>query len=250
MNNSETLTHIDPVPSEAKFAKFDLCVLTPKFYGRFASHTSLRDSFEAEILSEDAEENRTAQVSNSEVFCDLLLLSSNKSLSNASHANTKGLLDQFQWLLVYLIRTPPPMGLYPRLGNPHLRTQADVRGAAAKVSIPTISLSHRMHCGPGFLDIFVLESCSLHDQAAYRRALIRIFLSNRLALGDERILHAYEVIFKILIATIAGRILWVRWLSGVIIFDAWIFGVLSIPVACILLTVWSMPGGNPITTTP
>ena len=142
------------------------------------------------------------------------------------------------------------MGLYPRLGNPHLRAQADVRGAAAKVSLPAMSLWQRMRCDPGFLDIFVLESCSLHDQAAYRWALIRIFLSNRLALGDERILHAYEVILQILIATIAGRFLWVRWLSREILFDAWIFGSLSIPVACVLVTVWSMPGKNSNTRTP
>ncbi len=193
---------------EAELVEFDLCILTPRFYSRFASYISLRDSLEAELLSSSAEENRTAQVSNPEAFCDLLLSTASKSFPTVSHARTTGLLDHFQWLLVYFIRTPPPRGLYPRLGNPHLRTQANSRGSTAKVSWSTISLSQRMHCAPSFLDIFVLESCSQADQRAYRRALMRVFLSNRLAFGDEGILKAYEVMLKLLIAAIAGRILW------------------------------------------
>ncbi len=203
------MPRIHSVKLEAELAEFGICILTPRFYSRFASYISLKDSLEAEILSSNAEENLTAQVSNPEAFCDLLLSTASKSFPTISQARTTALLDHFLWLLVYFTRTPPPRGLYPRLGNPHLRTQANSRGSTAKVSSSRTSLSQRMHCAPSFLDSFVLDSCSQADRTAYRRALMRVFVSNRLAFGDERILKAYKVMLKLLIAAMAGRMMWV-----------------------------------------
>ena len=219
ISNSQALAHVTSVTSDAKPRSFNVCILTPNFYSRFASYTSLEDGLEAEMLSNDnAEENRTAQVCDPKAFCHLLLSSANKPAPDSSRSCTKGLLNHLKWLLVYSTRTRPPKGLYPELGNPHRRTQIVSIDAAVGVPLPPKTLPQRRHCGLSFLDKFVAESCSQRDQAAYRRALIRIFLSNRLAFGDERILEGYEFVIKLLVVAIIGRVLWARYL----VWENWI----------------------------
>lgn len=240
ISNSKAFSRNDLAISNAKPARFDLCILTPDFYRRFASHTSLKGSLEAEILSGKAEENRAAQVSNSEAFCALLLSSANRCFTNTSQTRTQCLVDHFQWLLVYFTRTSPRRGFYPTPGNPHLRTQAKGKKEPATVSLSVLGLSERMGCLPSFLDLYVLSCCSQRDQAAYRRALMRVFLSYRIAFGDERLLGAYEVTLKASFAAIAGRMVWVRWLSRETVLDIRTFGSLLVPLACLLITVWSM----------
>ena len=73
---------------------------------------------------------------------------------------------------------------------------------------------------------------------------MRIFLSHRIAFGDERILKAYEVTLEVLIAATAGPILWVRWLSRETVFDVWVVESLLVPIACVLITVWCIFGNG------
>lgn len=48
--------------------KFDLCVLTQAFYGRFAAHISLKTAVKAELPSDEAEENQTIRIEKAEAF--------------------------------------------------------------------------------------------------------------------------------------------------------------------------------------
>ena len=69
------------------------------------------------ILSDKAEENRVAQVSDTETSCALLRLLADMCSTSISKARTVGSLNHSQWLLVYLLRPSPLKGSIKHSGG-------------------------------------------------------------------------------------------------------------------------------------
>ena len=211
----------------------DLTVLTPAFYSRLVAYRSLQSAFDAEVLATDFAENQTAHISDKGTFCTSLLHQSssdtNPQIKQQHQHQPKSVIDIVAWRLVYLLRRPPIPGPYP---SPALPSE---RANTAQSRTPELSKTYAMTSaeterGPNPLDTFVQRSCGQDEQREYRRALLRLFLANSVALGSLELLRCYRLMARVLGAGLvlvllhggASDLMFERWLwPGLITVFLW-----------------------------
>ena len=177
-------------------------MLTPAFYSRLVCYQTLQSAFAAEVLAPRSEENQTAQMSDKGSLLASLLHAPvpDPSPHTKRHQNQpdESVLDIIAWRLVYLLRRPPVPGTYPFPALPSQRAKAKNQPSTLKLSDPhsTKASAEESKPGPNFLDAFVRSSCGRDEQREYRRALVRVFLANGIALGSVELLWWYRLMAR------------------------------------------------------
>ena len=188
-------------PIKASIPTKQFHVLTPTFYSRLVSYQTFHAALAAEVLSPDAEENRTAQASDTGELCALLAQASlTDQISESMRSDrdqSKFLVDRIAWRLVSCLRREAEAGSYPSPGH------SKRRGKSIHASDSSKSSANTMLC-PNFLDVFVRHACSPDECRTYRRTVLRLFLANRVALGSVALLQFYRLVVQVLLIAIAA----------------------------------------------
>lgn len=193
-------------------------VLTPAFFSRLASYQTLDAALTAEVLSPDAEENRTAQVSDTGELCALLAqasLSDQNIPAYQDQNQIETLLDRIAWKLISYLRRQPQAGSYPSPGHPQTRRGKPTHDAS---NPPSLS-SAEDALTPGtvsFLDIFVQRACSKDERREYQRTVLRLFLAARVTMGSVALLRLYGLVFRILLVVVVVVAVWMGGRGGVL----------------------------------
>ncbi|KAI9670504.1 MAG: hypothetical protein M1817_004371 [Caeruleum heppii] len=159
-------------------------VLSPAFYSRFAHYAHTMEAFSQEMLS-TRDENKTVWVSDPKVLPKLF------ATATGRNPRQRGFLNRWRWELVRYLRVLPAEQSYPSEEKPVDHT--------SRIDIRHLPLSS--------LDNFVAEDCSPTEASAYRSALLRLFLAERLAWGFTPLLQLYDIIIRGFLMYLAHRLL-------------------------------------------
>jgi hypothetical protein len=155
----------------------------------------------AEVLFANAEENRTAEISDTgEPFCSLLTQVASCDYDAQSHDDEfEPFLERMVWKLVFVLRRQAEAGSYPSHGSPQQRCNT---GHGIRHSFSTIRSTSTLQ--RNFLDAFVQHACDWDERKEYQRTVIRLFLARRIALGSVALLQLYWLLLQVwLVAVVA-----------------------------------------------
>ena len=167
----------------------DITVLTPAFFARFVHYADTMEAFLKEMLC-PVEENKTIDVSKPDLLAKIFAGSSGSRLGKHDLTLTvSDLIDSWRWLRLRALRTPPPPTSY-------IDT---IKGAVG----PATPATPQYPFAP--IDQYVADKCGRDGVARYRAAVTELFLSNRFALGDPAILHAYDLLVRVALLFVTAR---------------------------------------------
>ncbi|KAI9831698.1 MAG: hypothetical protein M1819_004764 [Sarea resinae] len=173
----ETISNRSASGSASTVEALELRVLSPAFYSRFIHYPHILEAFDREMLC-TREENRTVWVSKPSAL-PLLFPPRQQEHPLVAIKTTSNLrfLERARWALVRRLRCPPAPPAY-----------TDESAGPKGTDIRHFPLSA--------LDEFVISHCAPPEIRAYRRTLLGLFLSERIAFGSPGLLHLYEVVLK------------------------------------------------------
>ena len=186
----------------------DFHVLTPLFYSRVAEHQTFDAALSAEIISAEAQENQTAQITGAASDARALLL---RAADESSHGKSnewnpaESLLDRFLWTLVYMLRQDPEAMNYPSPGFPKTRLMSESYPRPSKGKIRRNDIASV--AAPSFLDKFVHTHCGRTEQKEYRKTLLRLFQARRIALGNTTLLVVYRLLLQAMVSMVTAWVL-------------------------------------------
>lgn len=190
---SRNLSTSEATLNRASISTEYLHVLTPAFYSRIVTYQDLDVALTAEVLSADAEENRTAEVLDSGELCALLIqVASSDHDTLHHHHESEPILERMAWILVFVLRRQAAAGSYPSHGSPRQRCNTD---HGLKTLSPSIRSENTMQAS--FLDAFVRHACDRDGRRECQRTVIRLFLARRVALGSVALLRLYWLLLRV-----------------------------------------------------
>lgn len=169
-------------PGEPKLEQareYQFQVLTPAFFSRLVHYQSLREALDCEVTAKQ-EHNQTARVSDPELL-QVLTVDGKETDIWYSPTAESGRAVELSWQLLFHLRSRPTAPLYPNPGIPSTRGLGQPLKDA---DIPTVQARTSNARAPSTLDGFVRHHCHSTEQSEYRRALTRLFLSERVTFGS------------------------------------------------------------------
>lgn len=165
-----------------------LQVISPIFYSRFFHYESSRAAFAGELL--DHVRTRTVWASDP----DLIMSIFGSTATSMKHGTYPTGSNRLGWWLLSILRTAPVATNYPR-GTPYIYFK-----------------------GLSDMDHWILEHCQLSETEVYRRAMLRVFLGERIGgtlgplkrfsndlepfgLSRDAVLRIYDATIKAFIVT-------------------------------------------------
>lgn len=136
------------------------------------------------------EHNQTACISDHELM-DILTTEEKEDRSSKIGMAELGRTVDLSWRSLFYLRSDPATPLYPYPAIPSSRATEQTTKTPAE--IPP-NLRTQDHGKPSDLDTFIRRHCNSTEQSAYRRAVTRMFLSERIALGSSVLFTTYRVI--------------------------------------------------------
>ena len=190
----EKFSNLLPPKDAESLETIRIQVLTPAFYSRFVHYRTMGEAIEAEFLIEP-EHNQTAYVSDAALL-DLLFNQEEVGRPGRRRMRTGHFaLSHSGWNLLYWLRSSPDAPSYPPQLLPSSKAaalRARDSGSIAPANEPTP------------LDNFVRRHCSGQEQSQYRRAVTRLFLSKRIALGFVPLLNVYRLLICLVVGLLAA----------------------------------------------
>jgi hypothetical protein len=155
-------------------------VLTPAFYSRFVHYAYTSEAFDRECIFTD-EKNRTLWISQPQLL-PLLLSASRLHPPNHAAAVHRSPLDKLRWNILRRLRCPPADPAYnPTPKTPNSQVD-DIR------ALPFSSL-----------DEFVRQPAGQVYAGAYRRAVTKLFLGQRVFAGFSEVASGVDVAVRMVL---------------------------------------------------
>lgn len=170
-------------------SRLELRVLTPVFYSRFIHYAHTSEAFDRECIFTD-KRNRTVWISNPEMLSLLLPKSKVPPPEEEARGIKRNQLEELRWALLRKLRCPLPEPAYPVTPRSPSFDIDDIR---------TLPFSD--------LDIFARSRHGRFIAGLYRRAVTRVFLAQRVALGFVEVVDGIDLLLRILICFLGLRML-------------------------------------------
>lgn len=152
-----------------------LKVISPAFYSRFIHYRSAKEAFDGECLISNVM-NRTAALDNTDMLS--ILISAMQSIQQQQQGDEPpqkpGLVGRFQLSIVRVLRCP-----------------------TAAVSYPDGVELSKTACSTGASELDLFVGNYFEDPHIYRRAVIKLFLSERLAFGFTPLLQLIDWLIRV-----------------------------------------------------
>ncbi|KAF2439542.1 DUF1365-domain-containing protein [Karstenula rhodostoma CBS 690.94] len=180
-------THRRDRHSNVKY--LDIRVLTGAFYSRFVHYSHTSEAFDRECLFTD-EKNRTLWISQPDLLPELLPRRRLEDLKEQEQLIDGGYLGELRWTLLRKLRCPPADPAYP------------ISPKSAQFDIDDI----REHSFSE-LDRFVRGPARRHYAGRYRRAVTKLFLAQRYALGFTGVIDLLDLCLRAISCWLGARML-------------------------------------------
>ncbi|OAG11695.1 uncharacterized protein CC84DRAFT_1107391 [Paraphaeosphaeria sporulosa] len=167
----------------------DIRVLTGAFYSRFVHYSHTSEAFDRECLFTD-EKNRTLWISQPELLQELLPKKLLEDPKEQQGFVERAYLSELRWTLLRKLRCPPADPAYP------------ISPKSAQFDLDDI----REHTFSE-LDRFVRGSTGLHYAGHYRRAVTKLFLAQRYALGFTEVIDVLDLCSRTMLCWLGARML-------------------------------------------
>ncbi|KAI9752382.1 MAG: translation initiation factor eIF3 subunit [Chaenotheca gracillima] len=162
-------------PSD-KTEKLEIRIRSPEFYNRLAHYAHTIEAFTTELLHTE-ELSKTVSVSKPSLLPALFAVHDRELKHPLS-----SILETWHWYLVRCMRVVPPATSNATSDN------IEETLSSSKEDIRSLPLSD--------LDRYVARVASFTEAADYRRAVKKLFLSDRIAFGLSLLLTLYDVVAR------------------------------------------------------
>ena len=174
-----------PPPAHQPQSYLDFKVTTPLFYAQIIRFAHLSEFFTASLLTA-APEEQMFYVSDPSIFVSLFESQANNKRfekDGTPRSPTVSSVNMLRWQLLYWLRNHSPRRLPPTppLEGPS-RVAHDIR---------SFSFSH--------LDEYAIQSLDTSRASAYRRAVIKVLMSDIVAFGQPALIEALYTAIRILL---------------------------------------------------
>lgn len=167
----------------------DIRVLTGAFYSRFVHYSHTSEAFDRECLFTD-EKNRTLWISQPDLLPKLLPKRALEDLKEQEQFVKRDYLGELRWTLLRKLRCPPADPAYP------------ISPKSARFDIDDI----RDHSFSE-LDRFVRGPAGMRNAGQYRRAVTKLFLAQRYALGFTEVIDLFDFCLRAMFCWIGASML-------------------------------------------
>lgn len=175
---------VEPV-QEAPAEELEIKVLTPAFYSRFVYYAHDYEAFFDELRL-----NETVWLSRPELLPRLVL----KRPAGAAPVTTSSIVDFLIFAAIRRLRRRPERIVRPLTSSGPLSASASAAPGHATQSIDVRDF--RLSS----MDGFVLEHADASTRRTYGREVVRLFVADRIAFGDVRILAAQMLALRAAVA--------------------------------------------------
>ncbi|KAL1610074.1 hypothetical protein SLS60_001739 [Paraconiothyrium brasiliense] len=159
---------------EVNVKDMDICVSTGAFYSRLVHYAHTSEAFDRECLFTD-EKNRTLWISQPDLLPELLRKTIPKDLKEQEQLVKRSYIDELRWTVLSKLRCPPADPAYP------------ISPKSAEFKVDDI----REHTFSE-LDRFVRGPAGKSYAGPYRRAVTKLFLAQRYALGFTEVIDLLD----------------------------------------------------------
>jgi hypothetical protein len=167
----QVLSNLKAIDRNTTVLSTKIQITTPEFYSRFISYVDTKKAFETELSKE--EKKRTLFVSDPEVLRTILSSAAPSKIPRSG----VGFVNKVRWHVIASLRRD-------------FRRQSFEELTKKKVKNPA-AMEYK---GLSDLDRFVI---GLSDStSSYRRNVTRLLLADRIAFGQESVVHALDLVFR------------------------------------------------------